>query len=176
MRTRAALLSAAIVLTFAAGADAGDRLAGLPRVRPLNEQAASLVADAQQKSPTVRDLLNKLETGDVVAYIQVVPARRDSPESTLLFVSATAAVRYVLIQVSDCQAPCRGLELLGHELQHATDVASRPWVTDDGQLQRMLAMTGWRDASTARGYETPDAMQAERRVHRDVRGVAGTIQ
>jgi hypothetical protein len=176
MRTSAALLALALILTLAPGTAAGP-LGDVTRVRPLNEGATALVAEAQQKSPTVRGLLKQLEKGDVVAYVQVVPATEGGPLSTLKFIGASHAVRFVLIQVaSSCAKPCRQLELLGHELQQAVDVSQVAWVTSDDHLQRWLAATGWADASTGRGYETGSAKDAELKVRRDVRGITGTVQ
>ena len=175
MRTRAALLSVAVTLMLAPGVVAGP-LSDVPRVRPHSDAAATLIAEAQKQSPTVRDLFKRMENGDVVAYVQVVPASPGAPESTLVFLGASKLARFVVIQVADCQAPCRGIELLGHELQHAVDMAAAAWVTDDAQLQRMLSLTGWRDGETARGYETLSAMRVERQVHRDVRGVTRPVQ
>ena len=42
-------------------------------------------------------------------------------------------MRFVIIQLAECKAPCRAIELLGHELQHVADVAKATWVTDDSQ-------------------------------------------
>jgi hypothetical protein len=145
-------------------------------VRPLDEQAAVLVAEAQQNSATVRNLVEQLGDGDVVAYVQVVSATPNGPLSGLQFVGASHTVRFVLIQIANCQAPCRRIELLGHELQHATEVAATAWVTDNPQLQRLMAFTGWPDASTARRFETAAAGQAERLVRRDLRAVTGSAQ
>jgi len=175
MRTRTALLTAAVMLALAAGAEAGT-LSGLTRVRPLNAQATSLLADAQEKSVTIRDLIKKLESGDVVAYVHVVPAAEGTPQSGLRFVGASRTVRYVLIQVVDCRTPYRGIELLGHELQHVTEVMPAAWVTDDNNLQRLLSLTGYPDSSSARRYETMAAASVERKVHRDVRAAIGSVQ
>lgn len=176
MRTRAALLSAAVTLALAASANAGDKLSDVTRVRPLNEQAAVLLADAQQKSETVRTLIKGLQGGDVVAYVQVVPANEGGPQSALQFVGASKAVRFVLIQVADCKKPCRLAELLGHELQHVTEVNAASWVVSDHELQRLLTMTGYPDSNSARGYETTAAGQMERRVRRDIGAIAGSVQ
>jgi hypothetical protein len=174
MKTRAALLSAAVALTLASAAGARP-LSDAPRVRPLNPQAAAMVAEAQQKSPTVRDLVKALQGGDVVVYVQVVRAVEGAPLSTVQFVGASQFERYVLVQVASCQEPCRSLELLGHELRHAADLAAARWITDDYQLQRLLAYTGWRDHATARGYETASAMKTERQVGREIRALMGAM-
>ncbi len=176
MRFATALFSAAFTLALAAGAGAEGRLSDVTRVRALDEQAAALIAEAQQKSPTMRELFQKLDKADVVAYVQVVPAVPGGPKSALEFVGASHAVRFVLIQVAKCQAPCRRIELLGHELEHATEIAANAWVTNQTQFERLVSNLGWRDSATAVGYETAAASQVERQVRRDVRAANGSAQ
>ncbi len=112
----------------------------------------------------------------MIAYIQVVPSTEGAPQSTLQFVGASHTVRFVLIQMADCKAPCRRTELLGHELQHVNEMMPAAWVTDDAQLQRLLTMTGYPDNTSARGYETMAAGQIEKRVRSDVRSATGSVQ
>jgi hypothetical protein len=176
MRSRTLLLTTAVTLALAAGAEAGSNLKGVTRVRPVNDKAASLLADAQQKSETVRNLIKQLDKGDVVAFVQVVSPAERGPQSTMRFVGASKLARFVLIQVAECEAPCRRAELLGHELQHVNEVAASSWITDDHELQRLLMLRGYLDSGSARGYETAAAMQAERNVRREVRGISSPAQ
>ena len=111
-----------------------------------------------------------------MVFVQVVPPVADGPLSTMRFLGATSVTRLVLIQVAECDAPCRRAELLGHELQHANEVAEATWVADDSDLQRMLKLRGYLDSGSARRYETPAARLAERSVRRDVRGVSRPAQ
>jgi len=175
MRLRSALTALGSIMLLAHSAGASTPLGDMPRVRALNAQAVTLVAEARTKSQTVRDLLKALEGGDTIAYVQIVPAAEGTPPSTLRFVGASHTARFVLIQLADCTEPCRRIERLGHELQLAVDVAGRAWITDDAQLQRMLVMTGWADGTSARGYETAAALEAERQVRRELRGSGGPL-
>jgi hypothetical protein len=176
MRSRTVLLTAAVTLALAAGADAGGILSGVTRVRPVNDKAALLLADAQQKSETVRNLIKQLDKGNVVALVHVVPPAEDGPQSTMRFVGASKLARFVLIQVAECEAPGRRAELLGHELQHANEVAASSWIADDTDLQRLLKVTGYMDTASARRYETGAAKQVERNVRREVRAASGPAQ
>jgi hypothetical protein len=176
MRIHAALLSAAVILALATTANAASPLPDVVRIRPLDAQAAAVFAEAQQKSATVRELVSTLRDGNVVAYIQVVPSTEGNPESGLQFIGGSKVMRFVLIQLAECKSPCREIELLGHELQHVADVARATWVTDDRQMQRMLVITGWKDSTAARGYETSAAKQVERMVRQEVHGVTGAAE
>jgi hypothetical protein len=136
MRTSTVLLTAAVTLALAAGAEASGTLSGVTRVRPVNAKAAALLTDAQQQSETVRNLIKQLDQGNVVAFVQVVSPTEEGPQSTMRFLGASKLARFVLIQVAECKAPCRRAELLGHELQHVNEVAALTWVADDREVRR----------------------------------------
>jgi hypothetical protein len=169
MKTYTAILSAALVLTLATVAGARERTVDAPHLRATNQASGALLADAQQKSATVRELVNKLEQSNVVAYVNVTPLDKGTPTSGLNYVGSSSVQRFVLITIADDASADRRIELLGHELQHAADVAATKWVTSDVQFQRYISMIGWRDSTTARGYETAAANATERQVRRDVR-------
>ncbi|MEI6669907.1 MAG: hypothetical protein WCP29_17295 [Acidobacteriota bacterium] len=176
MRFHAAAISAALVVTLAAGVDARERNIDAPHLRSLDQAAGELLVTAQQKSATVRDLVAKLENSNLVAYIHVAPGANGTLGSGLSFVGASTKQRFVLISIASGASADRQIELLGHELQHASEVASASWVASDAQFQSLLAMVGWRDGTRARGYETMAANQAERQVRRELQAVGGTRQ
>jgi len=176
MRIRTVLISAAVTMALAAGAEAGSRLRGVTRIHPVNDQAAALLTDARQQSATVRNLIKQLEEGNVVAFVQVVSPEADGPQSTMRFMGASSLTRHVLIQVAECQAPCRRVELLAHELQHANEVAEATWVADNLDLRRLLMARGYRDSDSARGYETVTAQLTERAVRREIRALSRPAQ
>jgi hypothetical protein len=168
MKCHSLLLTAAAVLVLATGVSARDRNADGPHVRALNAASGGLMADAQQKSATVRELFTKLEASNLVTYVRIVPVEDGTPESGLSFVGSSKVRRYVLVSISGSATADRQIELLGHELQHAVEVAGLPWVQNDGQFQDMMRIMGWRDASAARGYETAAANLTENRIRREV--------
>jgi hypothetical protein len=51
-------------------------------------------------------------------------------------------------------------------------VAGIPWVTNNAQFQKYMDLNGWRDASTAVGYETASACRTERQVRKEVHGIS----
>lgn len=176
MRSYAVVLSTAVALTLAAGVDARTQDIDTPHMRAINETSGALMANAQQKSPTVRELVGKLEASNVVVYVNVTTTTADSPESGLRFVGASNVQRFLLINISAGSAADRRIALLGHELQHAVEVASALWVRDNIDLRTLISRVGWRDASRARGYETTAASVAEHQVRQDLRAASGTHQ
>jgi len=174
MKCHAILLASALVLS-AATANATDITpaatdASAAKVRALNPAGIALLADAREKSATVRDLAQQIEAGNLVVYVHVSALPKYGPESGLSFVGASAAQRFVLIRVASDASQDRQIELLGHELVHATDVARTPWVASDTQFQMLMSLTGWRDATKATGYETSAASAIEHKVRREIAG------
>lgn len=172
MRCSTALITGAITLALAAGAEARGSGFDGPHIRALDPAGAALIADAQQKSATVRNLFKKLEASDVVAYVRVVPAPEGTPEAGFSFVGMSKAARFVMASISTELPADRRIELLAHELQHAVDVAGIAWVTNNLQFQKYMNLNGWRDASTAVGYETASACRAERQARKEVRAIS----
>ena len=165
------LLAAVVALALSAGVDARAETFYGPHLRPLNPAGAALIADSHESSVTMRELVKELDSSDLIIYVRVVPTAAGGPESTISFMSMSKMARFVSIVVSaDCDFN-RQIELLGHELEHAREIAERPAITSDVQFQAMLSVLGWRDSSRGRGYETSAATQTERKVRRDVRGI-----
>ena len=172
MRSSTALLAAAFTLALAVGAEArGPGFAG-PHVRALDPAAAALMAEGQQKSATVRELVKKLDSSDVVVYVRMAPPSAGAPKAALTFVSTSKAARFVMASIGSDLPADRQVEMLAHELQHAVDVARFAWVTGNLQFQNYMSLTGWRDATTAVGYETATACRAERQARKEIRAVS----
>ncbi len=143
-------------------------------VRGLSPAARSLITGAANESATVRQLMDALETTDVVAYVEV-PADTwaSAPLASLTLVGASARQRFVLIRVDRWAAdtPERAPKV-AHELQHALEVARDPTVRDAGTLRRLYARIGW-EAGDGQ-FETTAARDAEQRARRE-RPAAGPI-
>jgi len=96
-----------------------------PRLRLTDPRLRLAVAAGRQQSPLFRTLTNQLEATDVVVYVQCarLPGHL---AGDLSFMTAAAGVRYVLVRIGwDLPLP-RKIAILGHELQHALEVARSP--------------------------------------------------
>jgi hypothetical protein len=134
----AALFVATAWMTIMAHAHlvAGDAAVG--RVRPRDEFGQFLVDQGRARSPTFARLLSALETSDVVVYVDLISEVALGPSGRLQFVGAGGGRRYLLASV-EAGTTSWGLMLarhqeliaiLGHELQHALEVAAAPAVAD----------------------------------------------
>ena len=139
-----------------------------PHMRALDPCAASIMSQGLQRSETIRQLGDRLATSDVVAYVRCVwPSSTDLQQGSLVWVSATLSLRYVLIRLAHGLTPARRIEMLGHEMQHANEVALAPWVRDETSMGRLFEEIGRRTSSRGT-FETWNAQAMERAVREDL--------
>lgn len=102
-----------------------DPVSRQPRLRLTDPRVEKVVEHGRQQSPSFRALLDQLEATDVVVYVECGRLRA-RVDGQLTFVTAAAGTRYVLVQIAwDLHLP-RKIAILGHELQHALEVARNP--------------------------------------------------
>jgi len=144
MRTTPILL----VLTLFAGDVALAGAAPRPswtHTRPLTPGAIRMLADATERSSIVRTLLQDLEQTDIVVYLtDSMAGTADEPATYLGFLSRAAGTRYLLIRIDRWRLPAgECIVWLGHELQHAIEIAAAPDVKDAAGLAKLYRHIGW---------------------------------
>ena len=141
---RRTLLTLFLALSPAEGALA-DPPAPVPRARPLSENAADLLEEARERSSIVAALLDELEATDVIVYVtDVVSPSVNGPLSHMVYLTNDAVSRYLLVRIDHWRvSPSERIALLGHELQHALEVAGAPDVRDSLGLKRLYKRIGW---------------------------------
>lgn len=157
---------ALIVLTLTAGSAAGNAPAPRPwsHVRPLSRLSAAVLSEATERSPIVRQLVEALERTDVVVYLaDSWSASTGEAPGFLTFVSAAAGVRYLMVRMDYWRLSyLERVSLLGHELEHALEVAAAPEVRDDESLAALYRRIGW---ELAKGrFESASARAMGKRV------------
>jgi hypothetical protein len=163
-----------ILLTLCAGGTASsdpDPSRSSTHVLPLSVRALALLADAASRSSIVAALMDELERTDVVVYVtDMLPAASglaSVPASYLSFLSHDATLRYVLVRIDHWRVtPSDEIALLGHELQHALEVAAAPEVLDAGGLAKLYRRIGWE--GQADRFETAAAKETGERVRSEV--------
>jgi len=138
---------------------------------PISQGAIELLADAAEQSSSVETLLKELEQTDLVVYVtDVMPRVAGGAISYLAFLSRDATARYVLVRIDHWQAVSsrERIALLGHELQHALEVAAAPEVTDPAGLARLFRRIGWEGQKDR--FETEAARTMGNRVRRELAG------
>jgi hypothetical protein len=118
------------------------------RLRIPDRRLLPVVEAGRQQSASFRALIERLEATDVVVYVQC-GALRPRLDGELTFISAVGGLRYVLVRIAwDLTLP-RKIAILGHELQHALEVADNPDIVSARTLARAYERLGF---TTQRGF------------------------
>jgi hypothetical protein len=126
-----------------------------------------LIADGAARSAAFRTLIAAINQSDLVVYVQC----RLFPESELRgrlgLVSAAGGRRYAVIEIACYHTGGSPMAILAHELQHAVEIASAPWVVDARTFEAFYAATGElvRSDQWQKAFETSAAVEQARRVH-----------
>lgn len=141
-------------------------------IRAFTPGAAELLRAASAESSIFRDLLDRLEATDLVVYLtEMTTWSRSAPQAQLAFVTTAEKTRYVLIRIDGLRlSHVDRISALGHELQHALEVAADPTVRDSAGLAALYRRIGW-EAQRGR-FETSAAREVGTRVRRElIKGV-----
>lgn len=171
MRVRHAVVvavTAVMALVVVAGAAAAGPSSSDPRLRPAEASAKALVEDAVSRSAIVRDLADGLRATDVVAYVRVGPCVEGERDSSIHFLGRSRYERFMVIKINDALPLDRQVALVGHELQHAVDMAKASWITDSFRMQQYFTLVGSKLAYPEHGFETLSAMRTERNVGQEL--------
>jgi hypothetical protein len=137
----------------------------MPHVRGTSGHARWLIEMALTYSATVSALASTLARSDVVVYVRTVPLASGTAKTVLL--NGHGPVRYLLIAIDSHHAPDVLVEMLGHELQHAVEIAGAPDVRNEAGIVALYRRIGLRpDATTS--FETLLAQEMGRRARRDL--------
>ena len=148
------------------------------RVRSLERTGRRLLADGMAQSTTFRRLVHRLEQSDVIVYVELRPNLPSSVGGSLRFLTASATDRFLIVHLNRRFAWQALVALLGHELQHAVEIAEAPEVRSAETMRDYYRRVGMRvgedrfDSMAAReaGYsvraELAEARGMDRRLAR----------
>jgi hypothetical protein len=160
-----------VLLTLGAAGTAFADPQGLPpwkHLLALSPGAITLMNDSIDRSAIVEGLIRKVEESGVVVYLtDAMPAANAGPLSYLTYLSNEGDLRYLLVRIDRWRtSPVERIALLGHELQHALEVASAPEVRDARGMARLYRRIGWE--SRPDKFETDAAQSIGNRVRSEV--------
>jgi hypothetical protein len=138
-------------------------------VRGVTPRMRDLVVTGANRSATFRGLLARLERSDVVAYVYEEAAPGRALDGWLTFQSAAGGYRYVQIRIALRSRASRNIATLGHELQHAVEIAERPWIVDAPTMAAAYASLGHAAVSvrSTRAFDTVAAVRIGQRIGRE---------
>jgi hypothetical protein len=150
-----------------------------PHIRSTEATLLDALAQGARVSPTLQRLLDRLEASDVVVYL--VFDRSPSPQLAghLALMTTVPGRRYLRVSIDPRNTGCRRIAILGHELQHAVEIAESPTAIDDATLSALYRRIGFRSNVCSRSgcFDSAGAILAGRMVEKEVfaaTGAAGT--
>jgi len=132
MGRREWVLAAMVVMASAVSAPAAASVD--PRVRCTSPPACNLLRDGVRRSPTLADLVERIERSDLIVYLRLGEVRPGAMGVTQLIGSSPFA-RFVLVTVKPLAPALELLARLGHELQHVIEIAEAPGVCNDDSMR-----------------------------------------
>jgi hypothetical protein len=135
-------------------------------VRTQDRSIRSLLKRGFTHSATFARLMARLEQSDVIVYVEEVPRLPSALEGRMMLMPAAHGRRYVRIQLALRGSPDDSIAVLGHELQHATEVAQEVGVIDQTTLAALYRRIGTRGGPEI--YDTPAAQDVGRIVRKEL--------
>ncbi len=93
------------------------------RVRPLDPWATESFERVIERSALARELTGRLESSDLVVYIETLTVMPTDLAGTTRFMTSAGGYRYVRISLRRGMDATERAAILGHELQHACELA-----------------------------------------------------
>src|SRR5262245_22655403 len=92
-------------------------------VRAPEERVQTLLTQGFNRSPTFASLMLALNRSDVIVYIETVMTLPKDTMGRLMIVPLGARQRYLRIQIRPDLPRRDAIALIGHEMQHALEIA-----------------------------------------------------
>lgn len=127
------------------------------RLRPMQHDGARALAEGIAHSPTFRQLVERIEGSHVIVYIDLRPDMPSQRGGALRFLARSATDCFVKVQLNRAFTGRTLVALLGHELQHAVEVAEAGDIASAGDLRTLYRRVGERT-----GIDQFDTLAARR--------------
>jgi hypothetical protein len=169
MRHRSWFSVAVLVLVLTCLSNPRSAHAGTsPRIRSIETAVAEVIGRGYAVSSTFRELMNRIERSDVIVHV-LWQQSGTSRRGAMHFVTRAGGNRYIRITMYGRMLMDEAVALLGHELQHAREIADSAWVTDESTLRALYRTIGHPSCPERRCFDTHEASAAGHRVLSEMR-------
>jgi hypothetical protein len=170
MMTRSTWTLAFLFLTLlAVHTRAADRDPRDPHIRSGEAELLDAVAKGGRVSPTLQRLVDRLDASDVVVYLMFDRSPSPSTAGHISLLTAVPGRRYLRISIDRRNIGCQRIGILGHELQHAVEIADEPSVTNQAGVAALYRRIGFRSAGDYTDcFDSLPAITAGQLIQREV--------
>ena len=146
-------------------------------LRVLSRSIETLLDISMQRSAIIRSLVDRLNDSDVFVYLDFDSSARLNIVGRTTFMTKTAGRRYIRVGISGAQTRDLQIAVLGHELQHAVEIADAYEVVDVATLKAFYKRSGFeRGCGTTSCFDSDRAIDTGRRVWREITATASRPQ
>jgi hypothetical protein len=176
MRWLFALVLIASVLISELTAASPDARDGGARIRALDSRAAALLRDGMLRSPTLRQLVDRIEASNVFVYVGLNPLMKSRMAGQLTWMGKARAHRYVRVSVNHDLVDDQIIATFAHELRHVVEVIEDESVVDEATLVALYRRIGKPSTiGSPAGWETEAARDAGYQARRELRNAAAVL-
>jgi hypothetical protein len=136
-------------------------------LRALDPMAADIITEALTRSRSVRGLVRELQSSDVIVHIDTCWQLLNGASGTMRFVVRSGGYRYVRITILSGLPPHSRTAILGHELQHALEIARSKAGSVD-EVRKLFESEGYRTSGWNDTFETDAARRVERLIRSEL--------
>jgi hypothetical protein len=152
---------------------ASERVVPDPHIRSAEPELLGAVTDGAHASPTLHQLVERLEASDVIVYLTFDRSPAPHTSGHLSLISTVPGRRYLRVSIDRRYTACQRIAILGHELHHAVEIAESPSVTDDTTLVALYLRIGFRSAGAHLDcFDSVGAILAGRIVEKELQAAA----
>jgi hypothetical protein len=137
------------------------------RVRAADPQLHDLLREGVARSATFAGLMTALNRSDVIVYIERLMTMPRDTVGRLTIVPMKAGARYLRIQIRQGLTRHEAIAIIGHEMQHALEVALATEVRDATGLIELYERIG-HSSGGEHAYDTNAAQDTGRQVKREL--------
>ena len=144
-------------------------------LRSTEPELAGLIADGVRASPTLQRLVERVEASDLIVYVMFDRSPSPNAAGHISLLTAVLGRRYLRISLDRRYAGTQRLAVLGHELQHAVEIADAPSVADNEGVAALYQSIGFRsDNGRHDCYDSRLAIETGRQVQREILSAASS--
>jgi hypothetical protein len=148
-----------------------------PHIRSNESDILDDLARGASVSPTLRGLLDRLESSDVVVYLMFDRTVAPSTAGRISLITTVPGRRYLRITIDRRNIGCQRLAILGHELQHAAEIADAAAATDQESVASLYRTIGFRsDTGCHDCFDSRLAIETGQQVQREALAAAREIR
>jgi len=128
------------------------------RLRPQGERVRSWLRQGRLRSPTMRRLADRIETSDVIVYLDFSRRLAPNVSACLTWMAETSTRRIVRATFRNDLGINEAIALIAHELQHVVEVIEHPEVRSNQTLLELYTRIGHPTGTNGLHWDTADAI------------------